>query len=167
MTNIDPERLERAENAAGSQGWPGVDRQGSRAERFDRLREAIGGNLGVSVATLEEVEDALRAIGLNLDEHETGRQREERLAQQEADRAVQEAKRQAAEEEGARLAVQAQADAEAEVAAQVARLRLERAERHADQLAEDAKVKREEARVIEARAKQATAELAAARRAVG
>lgn len=130
---IDLERLARLENACGSQGWNIGDRQGPAAERFNRVREAIGANRLITVATIDEAEDALASVGLDLDEHSTPKQRaalvERREAEQaaqeqaqaeaearaEAEAAAREATNAATEEQAARRAVLEQAEREAEV----------------------------------------------------
>jgi hypothetical protein len=151
---IDAERLERALNAAGAQGWT-VRRDGSAAELLNSLREALGGNALVSVATLDEAEDALRAIGLDLDQHSTPRQRAALVKQREAEAAAEE-KRQAdavAQAEAAAAAAEAEREAAALVTAQ-ATLAVQR-EREVEQLEQAAAQAAEEARVLAARLKDA------------
>jgi UPF0755 protein len=162
---IDAERLARAENAAGSQGWAGIDRQGSPSERLARLREVIGANMLVSASTLDQVEDALRAAGLDLDEHGTPRQRAEIETRRAAEAAAQEQARADAVAKAEKAAAAAEKEREAAAHVQAQAVLAAQRERDVEQLEQAAAQAADEAKVFADRLKAAKVELAAARKA--
>jgi hypothetical protein len=154
---IDTERLARAENACGSQGWH-VSRQGSPAERLNSIREQIGGNLLVSVSTLDEAEAALRASGLDLDEHSTPKQRAALVKQREAEAAAQEQAQAEAEAQAEAAAFAAESEREAAAHVQAQAVLAVQREREVEQLEQAAAQAADEAKVLAGRLKALKAE---------
>jgi hypothetical protein len=160
---INGERLARAENACGSQGWH-VSRQGSPAERFNSIREQIGGNLLVAVSTLDEAEAALAGSGVNLDEHSTPKQMAVLVKQREAQAAAQEQQQAEAEAQAEADAAAAEAEREAAAHVQAQATLAAQAEREVEQLEQAAAQAAEEAKVLADRLKDARATLKAEKR---
>jgi hypothetical protein len=155
---IDAERLERALNAAGAQGWH-VDRSGTLEQRFNSLREQIGGNILIAVSTLAEAEDALASSGVNLDEHGTPKQRAELAKQREAEAAAQEQAQADAGAQAEAAAATAEAERQAAEHMQVQAVLAAQRERELEQLEQAAAQATEEAKVLAGRLKDARASL--------